>query len=1228
MGRSGTCIAFIALLLVISGIPSETSHIEASRSSQIIIEIDGLADLLASTYLHSGNGSSGDPYVIRGFPSDLDGLVVKNISGNIVIKDHVFYNNKVSRALLVVHCFRCLIENITIMNYDEVLRISGRTNISINNSFIRDIPKSYTYGEGDIPFLVDVRGDLEIRNSTLQATAQDGNQWGTDISAHRVNIHNSTFKNFPLLPIETNTVGYLDINNSQFIGCTLVPINYHCEMKQRCYIRNSHINNSRIDTLSAYHLKIFDNLFTGYGSYILYGDPLPHYSWAGNEVRCNRFEGSRGLISLYSYNSDWVMNWDITENYFANSTYPAIDIFGEYFYNVRIWKNIFYHNRGTGDDTGSEPQVRVRDVYYESSGLNFSNERLGNYWRDKTGPDMDNDGYVDDKYIVDDTTQWGGSKFYDHFPVTNIWFDTTPPSIQLIGSSYRTSGNGYNLIEWEASDIGSGLKEVLYSYDGENWTVSSNLSRTSVLLEKGTHSIFVKAVDRAGLYNITELEIEVLTSVYPLEIENPGDGEYLREDPLNIRWTVDNDVEVYRQVLMIDETEIEVPAGTRSYDIGLPSGAHSIDLICMDRYGLNLTDDADFTMDMADPLINIISPGEGVTYSNKNIKLVWNVEDANGIAFSGFRLDTEGWIETIGKGPYSRDYVLSNGNYTFEVSAVDMAGSTAEKRVNFSIGPVTSMKITDPADGDVTRETSIDLKWDLIGDFIPSRYVVTNIDGDYVQEFEGEDIWSVPLIRDSRNRISLRAYDLFDNYIEDSIVVIRDNTDPVITIQNKTDVRGSRSDTIFWLAFDTNGISSLEYRMNNGDWNICGYSYEIPDPMKDGYQTIEVRCLDPAGNSGSDVYNFKLDRTPPAVKFDGETDELFMKDPVVDIGWSASDSNGIDEITLDINGRSYEMDGDRRSWEGVLDDGYYVVNINVTDAALNNASDSLIVHVDSRKPDLKVLSDVPDLLNIKLYHLYVEMEDNYHLDRLEIMQNGIRSRDIYGNGTVIIPLPLVDGENKIELTLFDMMGWNVKEKFTINVDTGKPLPGNFSHRYRDGILVVEYSSYDPGSGIFENVFMIKDEEIRRSEPQGILDLGMRDPGPLSITWIMVDKAGNNFTVIKDMVLEDKDDGPDERGPGRGTIILMVLAALVIIGSLITFAVIFQRKRTSENIEKEMVSRQPEPDLTELKRAPPVSSLGSPNIRKVLPPPGPQTFPEGDKGNGDRNDGNSRQGKDV
>ncbi len=474
MGRS--LVLFVVSLLLILQL---LSFLDSSGNGLLLaideyIDINGKTELLSSTCYSNGSGTQEDPFILSGFPENTTGLKLGNITGWVEVRDYSFNTSSEKYALWIENVSHCLIENITVNNHDKAILGENGTNLTINDTKFLNLPWGFEWlipPQRYDPIHIDLGiGNLRFTNSTVSTKDYGTYSHGLVFRGNRVIFSGCDLEGRKDIEIESNDK-YISIINCTFRNTSHMVPNLLSNDQRKFEIIDCAFFNSSLVLWNSIGIKVLNNRFLGIASTIDFGG-LQYSDRPVSVIMGNVFEKSGGFSNTAPlYFPKEINRYEISDNYFGNCSYGPINWIDPKIRDVHIWKNIFYHNRNTGDtyQNGSQMEFDLNEL--NSANYSYSRNGIGNYWRDWTGPDIDGNGIVDIEYSFKESGGYDGS-YNDPFPLTNPYFDVIKPGIII--TQPQDPVNDYYMeyikIEWEAWDHQTGLDSVLLSVDNENWT--------------------------------------------------------------------------------------------------------------------------------------------------------------------------------------------------------------------------------------------------------------------------------------------------------------------------------------------------------------------------------------------------------------------------------------------------------------------------------------------------------------------------------------------------------------------------------------------------------------------------------------------------------------------------------------------------------------------------------------------------------------------------------------
>ncbi|HOB39105.1 MAG TPA: Ig-like domain-containing protein, partial [Methanomassiliicoccaceae archaeon] len=125
--------------------------------------------------------------------------------------------------------------------------------------------------------------------------------------------------------------------------------------------------------------------------------------------------------------------------------------------------------------------------------------------------------------------------------VTSVTFtvDTVAPELSIISPQDGAYiGSGYVLVEWSATDLGSGVAGYQYRIDGGEWSpITNELSHEFTALSEGLHIVDVRAFDNASNYAEANVTFVIDTIAPELSIISPTDGAFINSSDVKVEWS-------------------------------------------------------------------------------------------------------------------------------------------------------------------------------------------------------------------------------------------------------------------------------------------------------------------------------------------------------------------------------------------------------------------------------------------------------------------------------------------------------------------------------------------------------------------------------------------------------------------------------------------------------------------------------------------------------------------
>ncbi len=704
---------------------------------------------------------------------------------------------------------------------------------------------------------------------------------------------------------------------------------------------------------------------------------------------------------------------------------------------------------------------------------------------------------------------------------------TSPYDGQVFASAEVT-------VEWLGGTNGSGTVSYSIRIEGGEWIdKGGNTTHQFSGLEEGEYTVDVKVYDTANNSALDTVKFIVDLTEPNVEITSPSDGEAFSSTNVTVEWTGSDDVSGidYYEVKIGEEDWIYKALNTTHLFTDLEEGIHTVYVRVTDNAGNNATDNVTFTVDVTDPNVEIISPGDGDVFSTGNVTVEWTGSDmGSGISHYEIRLNEGEW-DNVGT---DTEYIfegLTDGEHTVDVRALDHANNSAVDNVTFIVDLTDPLiDIVSPYDGEVISSVNITVEWTGSDDASGIDYYEIRIDGGEWTNVGLNTSHQFTDLEEGDHTVDVRVTDNAGNNATDSVTFTVDITPPTVTITSPDEgqIFNVSDITVQWIGSDDEtGISHYEIRLNDEDWMNVGNDTEyILEGVADGEHTVYVRAFDFANNTDTDDVNFTVDVTAPSVDITSPSDGEAIPSVEVTVEWTGSDdTSGIDYYEIRIDGGEWIHKGLQTTHDFTdLDEGSHTVDVRATDNADNSAVDPVTFVVDVSDPTVSITSPdegeifgstevtvewdgSDDISGIDHYEIRLDDGDWEHLD----MDTSYTFQD------------LEEGHRTVEVRVTDKAGNDALDSVTFIVDVSDPTVSIISpeegEEFDTTEVTVEWIGDDEISGIDNYEVRINQGTWQDKELQTTHIFTDLAEGEHTVDVRAYDKAGNSATDTVTFTIE-------------------------------------------------------------------------------------------------------------
>jgi hypothetical protein len=311
----------------------------------------------------------------------------------------------------------------------------------------------------------------------------------------------------------------------------------------------------------------------------------------------------------------------------------------------------------------------------------------------------------------------------------------------------------------------------------------------TVYLVEGPNTIVVTATDDAGNTGGTSIEVILDTTAPAIASVAPAPGTVLGNTPGAVSVDVFDATDVVVSIGGID-TALAAPGGIVNVNVALVEGSNSVPISIVDAAGNTATSSVDIVLDLSAPLVSLDAPLDGACFGpgEATIAVVVTVDDLTATQISSDPVGVTGSLPA-GGGIVTSSLTLTEGWNDITVSASDTTLRRSSRSAVVLLDTTApTLSISSPLDSD---SVSGYVDFDALSLDVSPGSGVTSVDflvnGSVigtVTEAPYEFDYDSTLIADGTHTFAVTSVDAKGNSASASIMVLVDNTAPVISITN------------------------------------------------------------------------------------------------------------------------------------------------------------------------------------------------------------------------------------------------------------------------------------------------------------------------------------------------------------------------------------------------------------------------------------------------------------
>ena len=421
-----------------------------------------------------------------------------------------------------------------------------------------------------------------------------------------------------------------------------------------------------------------------------------------------------------------------------------------------------------------------------------------------------------------------------------VIIDLTPPTLTLTSPRNIYVNTTIVHIAWDCSDNAGIDHFEVFIDDCERYDVGMNECFIAYLSE-GMHTIYVRAIDKAGNVAVHRTEVIVDITCPSVSIVFPQNNSYSNG---TFAWNcIDNFGIDHFEIRIDNNSWIDVGLNT-IYTANLTEATHMFYIKAIDKAGNIAIYCVVVTIDTTVPEIHLIQPLNMSVYETNIIEFSWYALDPSGIScyiiyYRNQSIQTQDTHYTI---------IAQEGENTVKIKVIDIAGN--QRIITVIIYVDTSepqIKIIYPYNESYLNNSVLEIEWICLEQNLDHFEIRINF---WTWINIGNGTSYTITLEDGYYVIEIKAIDLFGRVGISRVSIFVDTTPPTIEIINpkNNSVVEMEKITVIFNASDNIALDSIFVLYDDSGWKSVT-EHEIEIPLQIDTNKIYIKAVDKAGNS-------------------------------------------------------------------------------------------------------------------------------------------------------------------------------------------------------------------------------------------------------------------------------------------------------------------------------------------------------------------------------------------
>jgi pimeloyl-ACP methyl ester carboxylesterase/uncharacterized Zn-binding protein involved in type VI secretion len=436
--------------------------------------------------------------------------------------------------------------------------------------------------------------------------------------------------------------------------------------------------------------------------------------------------------------------------------------------------------------------------------------------------------------------------------------DTVPPQLSVSTLSDGSYTNNETLnISGTVTDAG-GLGKLLIN--GVVVPVNPDASYSyPLILKTGANVVTIETIDKAANKSSNSRTINLDQTAPQLVIKTPADNSKTGVQRIGITGTVDEQATV--EVKLKDTVQQAVMTGNSFIATVIPEyGYNTIEITARDRAGNLSSQKRTVIFDNKKPSVAITDPAQDLRTNKGSLAIKGTATDADSLTAVSVTLtkDGETFTPPVVNGAYEQVVTFKEEkSYAIVVTAADEAGNSTsvQRSVIYDTTPPV-ITVTAPL-----ADVFLGTPQITVSGSVNEPVTAVTVNG-VAASLSGNSFTAAITLVEGANIIIVSAVDLATNSGVATVPVNLDTVPPAITIT--TPAPGLLTKTAQVTVSGTVSEPVVSITINGQPATVNGLTFTSTLSLVEGFNTLEIKAIDRAGNSGTASVAVNLDSTPPA----------------------------------------------------------------------------------------------------------------------------------------------------------------------------------------------------------------------------------------------------------------------------------------------------------------------------------------------------------------------------